>query len=130
MRNALTSGMKVSKRAYIALYTAWLLRGWREEKELLEETVKPEDPMSQESEKKLLIYALKNFSDAALNEDFPICGIDEPTFYYLLAALSYMTGDNKKAYDYTRISLRSDPPPSVMIRTKSEDLQMAIRKKM
>ncbi len=130
LRNALSSGMKVSKRAYIALYTAWLLRGWREEKELLEETVKPEDPMSPEAEKKLLSYALKNFSDAAINEDFPICGIDEPTFYYLIAALSHMTGNDKQAYDYTRMSLRCDPPPTVMIRTKAEDLQMVMRKKI
>ncbi len=127
LRDSLLGGVKVSRRAYIALYTAWLIRAWREEKEKNGITVSPSDPMSIEMENKLLKYTFQNFNTAADSEIFPICGIKEDNFYYLQAALAYKLGDFKNSYYLVRSTLKDRSAP-LFLRRKAEDLVTLLKK--
>ncbi len=127
LRCSLLSGAKKSERAYIALYTAWLLRGWREAE------IKKNDPeadihiMSLGAENKVLKYALQYFTLARQEEIFPICGLEETTFDYLLAALSYGQGNYKDAMRLVTGVLRDRSLPA-NLRIMAEDLRDAMRK--
>ena len=45
-----------------------------------------------DEENDYLLKAAEGFTEALLKESFPICGLDEYTFFYLLSALDYETG--------------------------------------
>ncbi len=85
-------GAKDSEKAYVCLKTAWLYRGkaehMPEEDELAEERKEIE-----EQEKVFLKKAYDGLYMARQKEHFPICGMDEVTFDYLLAALAYRFDD-------------------------------------
>ncbi len=128
MRCDLIRGAKKGKRAYTAMYTAWLLRGWREAMEKAEIEVKPTDAMGIQEEMKILKYARANFKDAEVSEEFPINGISEPTFDYLMAAISYMVDEREDATKYVLRALRNkELKPN--LRIKAEDLKDLITKK-
>lgn len=86
--NAVVKKAKTSEKAYICLKSAWLIRGYREnlqeqgttDGKMLEELIK------QEAE--YLENAYKGFVEARQSEDFPLCGMDEMTIDYLIAALA------------------------------------------
>lgn len=83
---------KVSERAYICLTLGWLTRG---KAESIAEDVPGRDEMVKklsEEENDYLLKAAEGFTEALLKENFPICGLDEYTFFYLLSALDYETG--------------------------------------
>ena len=128
MRCDLIRSAKRGKRAYTAMYTAWLLRGWRESMEKAEIEVKPTDVMGIQEEIKILRYARGNFKDAEVSEEFPINGISESTFDYLMAALSYMVEEREDATKYVLRALRNkELKPN--LRIKAEDLKDMISKK-
>lgn len=85
LANAIVKGTKASEKAYICLKTAWLLRSKAEHL--------PEDLPDYEAQKKqcgereteLLRNALDGFIEARASEDYPMCGMDEPTVDYLIA---------------------------------------------
>ena len=118
---------KKGKRGYTMLMTAWLLRGWREEAEMMGETIRDTDIYSTTEEKKLLKYAAMNFLEAESTEDFPIYGINESTFDYLLAALLYETGDIDNS---SRLVLRAlhNKELKPVYRIKAEDLRDMLKK--
>ena len=128
LRCALIRSLKSSRRGYIALNTAWLLRGWREK--LMNEgyMVMDTDPMSAEEEKKILSYTLRTFMDAWANEDFPVCGMDGPTFDYLIAALCYEQGHIADSQKYLLRCLQEQDLKPVL-RTMAEELREMIRAK-
>ncbi len=129
MRCDLIRKAKYGKRGYTALYTAWLLRGWREAMNIAGETVTDTDPMSEKEEYKLLKYAYTNFREAELKESFPINGIKENTFDYIMAALSYMLDNKAESYKYvTRVLHGENLTPT--LRIKAEDLQNTLRKEI
>lgn len=88
LANAIVKQVKNSDKALICLKAGWLLRSkW--------ESLDPEDPdyativsetMGLESE--FLENALEGLLNARANENPPICGMDENTVDYLIAALS------------------------------------------
>lgn len=83
---------KVSERAYICLTLGWLTRG---KAESIAEDVPGRDIMVKklaEEENEYLLKAAEGFTESLLKENFPICGLDEYTFFYLLSALDYETG--------------------------------------
>lgn len=88
---AMVRKAKAGEKAYICLKTAWLLRGYAEFKKeqgdtgLLAEIEK--------AEQDYLGEAYRGFSKAVTVESFPICGMDESTIDYLLAALAFETGN-------------------------------------
>ena len=120
-------GCSKGKRGYTMMLAAWLLRGWREERELLEYTVEDTDPMSEAEEKKLLKYAVKEYEEALMKEDFPIYGITEPTFDYLMAALLYELGDPDTSTRYVIRALQNKELKPVY-RIKAEELRDKLRK--
>ena len=85
LANAIVKGSKASEKAYICLKTAWLLRSKAEHL--------PEDLPDYERQKKqcedqeteMLRNALDGFIEARASEDYPMCGMDEPTVDYLIA---------------------------------------------
>lgn len=126
---AMIGGIRVSRRAYIALYTAWLLRGWREEKEKNGETVKGEDVMGAYTERKLLRFAMENFKMARSTETFPICGMEAATYDYLLAVLLYFNGEPDEAGKYLNSAKKAPFIPSFVL-SKMRDLTDIIRRRM
>lgn len=90
LANSIAKQAPDSERAYVALKSAWVLRSWR--KSLgKEEAVKQEKLAKQEDD--LLKNAKEGFQQANMKEDYPICGMDEATVDYLVAALSAHCGE-------------------------------------
>ncbi len=83
---------RLSERAYLCLKLSWLYRGKRE-------ALNSSDPMYakkaeelEKSEKEFTEKAYRGFEEAEANELFPICGMDENTYSYLLADLARRSG--------------------------------------
>lgn len=89
--NAITRNAKDSERSYICLHLAWLIRG---QIELLEKTgIDPEKRLKlEEEEMTYLKNAAEGFVIARQKEPLPMCGMDENSVDYLVAALLYETG--------------------------------------
>lgn len=81
-----------SEKAYICLQIAWMYRGMAEQLEASGEGKKEELDKLREEEKAYIERAHTGFTAAMANEMFPICGMDEMTFNYLLAELSRKVG--------------------------------------
>lgn len=86
LASAMVKKARTSEKAYICLKTAWLMRGYAESLEEQGETDKLQE--IREGEQDFLEKAFQGFSKAVTEETFPICGMNEPTFDYLLAALA------------------------------------------
>lgn len=84
-------GSKSSEMAFICLKTAWLLRGEREELIAYGEAEKGEALLPVEN--RFLKNAYEMFVNAKMSEDYPMCGMDQMTLDYLLAALAMGQGD-------------------------------------
>lgn len=126
IRCNLVRGAKNSIRAYTALCASWLLRGWREELETKGKKVEDNATMGKDEERKLVKYAANNFKEALANEDFPICGMEEPTFDYLMAVLTYKQGNCSDAQRYVIRALQSRLLKPA-IRPMAEDLRDMIK---
>lgn len=100
--SAIVKQDKTSERAYLCLKTAWILRGKREmleamltEAKATGKKLKKEEaqlvsqiPELVKEEKAYLKNALEGFLGARRTETFPMCGMDELTVDYLIAALA------------------------------------------
>lgn len=80
---------KDSEKAYVCLKTAWLFRGKAEH---LPESEVEEIKRCEKEEEAFLSKAYDGMVAARRKELFPICGMDELTFDYLLAALAHRLG--------------------------------------
>lgn len=87
--SSVIKGTKDSEKAYVCLKTAWLYRG---KVEHLPETEEEEIKRCQREEDAFLHKAYDGLVSARQKELFPICGMDELTFDYLLAALAHRLG--------------------------------------
>lgn len=81
-----------SEKAYICLQTAWMFRGMAEQLEASGEGKKEVLDSLRGEERAYIERAHTGFVAAVANEMFPICGMDEMTFNYLLAELSRRVG--------------------------------------
>lgn len=132
---------KTSERAYLCLKTAWVVRGKREMLEaLLAETkasgqkLRKEDaervsqiPELVKEEKVYLKNALEGFLGARRMETFPMCGMDELTVDYLIAALATVF----EQYDVARKLLGNilvSRVANVRLKDKARDLKEMIAK--
>ena len=90
----------MSERAYICLTLGWLTRGKAES--ISKDTPNRALFVKQlaEEENEYLKKAAEGFGEALQKESFPICGLDEYTFFYLIGALNYETGNYKDALRY------------------------------
>jgi len=98
--NSVIKKGRLSERAYICLSLGWLTRGKAES--IAKDDAQAEQFVEQYRKEELeyLKKAAEGFDEALQKESFPICGLDEHTFYYLLAALHYETGSYNESLRY------------------------------
>lgn len=123
--SAIVKRAKPSEKAYICLKTGWLLRGWAEN--LPQDTQDREKMIAalKKEEEEYLANALEGFLAARASEPFPLCGMDENTFDYLLAQLSV----HFKKYDQASqlvSKLLGSKTASTHIKNKSLELKEVI----
>lgn len=89
LANAIVKGTKASEKAYICLKTAWLLRSRAEHlpEDIPDRGTREKQCAEQENE--FLRNALDGFIEARVSEDYPMCGMDEPTVDYLIAVTAF-----------------------------------------
>lgn len=92
----------VSEQAYLCLQTSWVIRGRIEEAQAEEKQVLTENELEKLKEKEERYYrqAYDGLVKAYTQEDFPICGMDESTFNYLLAVMSFRFKEYDSATRY------------------------------
>lgn len=87
---AMVMEVPLSEQAHLCLQLSWLIRGRLEEADaepgLLEDDLYKQ---LQEKEERYYRQAYDSLSKAFTQEDFPICGMDQSTFDYLLAVMSF-----------------------------------------
>lgn len=86
--NAIVKKCRSSEKAYICLKIAWLLRGQREELDPSAADYNEVVAKSEAEEFEFIKNAYEGFTAAVSKEEFPMCGMDETTMDYLLAALA------------------------------------------
>lgn len=92
LATAIVKGAKNSEKAYLCLQTAWIVRGKRESLDKNSPTYAADVKECRENEIELLNNSLEGFAKARSSEDFPMCGMDENTVDYVIAALGYECG--------------------------------------
>lgn len=88
LANAIVKQAKPSEKAYICLKTGWLLRGKGEHMDTSAPDYAEQKKKLDEEENEYLHNALEGFLAARQTENFPMCGMDEPTVDYLISVLS------------------------------------------
>ncbi|MCR5488070.1 MAG: DUF2225 domain-containing protein [Lachnospiraceae bacterium] len=91
LANAMVRGLKSSEKAFLCLKMAWVIRGKKEHENFPADS--PEVKKTEEMEQELLKNALEGFAKARSSESFPMCGMDQYTVDYILAALFYENHD-------------------------------------
>lgn len=127
--NAIVKKAKVSERAYTCLKLAWLYRG---KKELLAADAKANAALMAEcekNEKEMIKNAYEGFIISHQKEDFPICGMDESTFEYLLADLAVKNGNYDVAIRLTSGIIVSRTA-NAKLKEKARTLRDAIKNKV
>lgn len=122
--SSVIKGTKDSEKAYVCLKAAWLYRGKAEhlpesEKVLKEKTLKEEENFLRNSYDGLV--------SARRKELFPICGMDELTFDYLLAALAYRLGDLETSARLVS-EILTKPTANNRIKDKARSLKELLKK--
>lgn len=115
--NAVVKRAKNSEKAYICLKTAWTLRGYEEHLEDNHETTANQIDEVHAMEENHMRNAYKGFMEARKSESFPMCGMDEVTIDYLLAAMGVRFGDYETAGRLLSAIITS---PSANARTKDK----------
>ncbi len=125
---AVVKKSKTSEKAYICLKNAWLLRGYahylEEEKHLTKEQIKAVNDL----ERNFMQNAFKGLSEAVQSESYPICGMDEGTLDYLLAAMAMNLEDYDSASKIVANILVS-ATVNPRIKDKARDIKDEIRQK-
>ncbi len=115
--NAVVKRAKNSEKAYICLKTAWLLRGYAESLEKDENSTVEQLEEIYALEETHMMNAYKGFNEAVQTESFPMCGMDEVTLDYLMAALGLRFKEYEKA---SRLVAKIITSPTANARTKDK----------
>jgi len=122
-----TGNVEESRIAYTCLKLAWIVRARIED---------PDGELYEEEEEEQALYevecvknAFKHFMNAIMSEDFPMCGMDEPTVSYLIAELGYGSGNYKDAVRMLT-SVVSNRDISPRLKDKAYELKIKISKKL
>lgn len=127
--NSVVKKAKNSERAYTCLKIAWLYRG---KKENLPADTPDYNAVIAECEKnefEMINNAFTGFMTSREKEDFPICGMDESTFDYLLADLANRVGK----YDMSEkmaASVIMSRAANAKIKERARDLREQVKKKL
>ena len=125
LANAKAKMAKSSEKAYICLKLAWIMRG---ERDVLDKEAPDYEEAKRENEQIELAFlknAFEGFVLARQKEGYPMCGMDEPTTDYLLAALAFEVGDYQTASKMVSTVLLSHSASS-HIKDKTRDLKEEI----
>lgn len=95
--NTIVKHGKSSEKAYVCLKAGWLLRSMGENLKSSEEGYEEKLADIRKQEKEFLKNALEGLIAARQNESYPICGMDEITVEYLIAALAMEFGQYEVA---------------------------------
>ena len=127
--NTIVKRGKNSEKAYTCLKIAWLFRG-------MKETITDDNPKApalriacDASEKEMLASAFEGFMASRSKEDFPICGMDEPTLDYLLADLATRLGKYEIASRFASDIIVSRSANS-KLKERARDLRDSIKDKL
>ncbi len=93
LANAIVKHAKASEKAYICLKAGWLLQSMRENLDRSRPDHEKKAAEITEKSREFLKNALDGFITARQSEHYPICGMDEATSEYLIAALAMEFGD-------------------------------------
>lgn len=121
LANDMIKNAKASEKAYTCLRAGWLCRSW---KESLVKEGKENDPAvatAKALEKEFIKNSFEGFAVAVQKESFPMCGMDESTVNYLIAALGIETGHfdvSKKMIS----AILGSPSSSSRMKDKARDL--------
>ena len=120
---------RLSEQAYICLKIAWVIRGYCEE--ILENGSGLDDQIKhyEEEEQRCLLKAYEGFLTARQKEHFPICGMDENTLEYLLAALAIETKNYDTAQKFIS-SILTSKFKSERIKDRTRDLKEILTKQL
>ena len=122
--SSVIKGSKDSEKAYVCLKTAWLFRGKAEH---LPEGEKTELERCQKEEDAFLHKAYDGLVAARQKELFPICGMDELTYDYLLAALAHRLGQYEVSVKLIS-EILTKPKANNRIKEKTRMLKETIKK--
>ena len=118
---AIVKQAKASEKAYICLKSAWVLRGWQEK--LIEEDAAEEQIAElKAAETEYLKNALEGFVSAFSSESFPMCGMDETTVNFLVAALAIAVGRYEVASKLIA-SILTSPSANARMKDKARDMK-------
>ena len=125
--NAVVRKSKISERAYICLKLAWLYRGKNESLDIKAPDYRKLHEDCTVSELEFIKNAYEGFTACLAKELFPICGMDENTFNYLLADLARQCG---KYDDALRLASRVivSPNANSKIKDKARNLKDLIKR--
>ena len=127
--NSVVKKSRASEKAYICLKSGWIARGYRES---LQESGSNDSQLIGQLEKQeneFLQNAYKGFTEAIQNEEFPMCGMDEVTVNYLMAALAARFQKYDVASRMVTMVLTSNAANARM-KDKARDLKEQILKDM
>lgn len=117
LANAVVKRAKNSEKAYICLKMGWLLRGYAESLKADENSTVEQLEEVYAQEENDILNAYRGFADALQTESLPMCGMDETTIDYLMAALGIRFKDYEKA---SRLVAKIITSPSANARTKDK----------
>ena len=123
LANAMVKFTRTSEKAWICLKLAWLYRGKRLELIAAESNRFKE---LYEAEMQYIKKAVEGFKVARMKEHFPIVGMDEWTFDFLMAELLLETNEVQEAKRLVSNMIVSRQCPS-RIKDKARDLRDYIR---
>lgn len=127
--NAVVKLAKASEGAYLSLKTGWLCRSYKESLDPQSEGYQQSYDRIEGMEKDYLKKAYDLFVKAVQSEDFPMCGMDENTVDYLLAALAMEFGDY---FDASKLlsKLITSYSVSNRLKDKARDAKEVLQAKM
>ena len=117
LANAVVKRAKNSEKAYICLKMGWLLRGYAESLEESSDSTVEQLEEIYAMEESHIRNAYKGFAEAIQTEHFPICGMDENTMDYLMAALGVRFKEYENA---SRLVAKLITSPNANVRTKDK----------
>lgn len=91
--NAVVKMAKISEGAYLCLKMGWLCRSYKESLDENMAGYQAKYDRIEAMEKENLKKSYDYFVKAVQSEEFPMCGMDEPTVDYILAVLAMEFGD-------------------------------------
>lgn len=119
LANTMIKRAKASERAYLCLKLAWLYRGKRNAIVSIDEKKREE---LYETEIQYIKKAREGFLSARAKEMFPIAGMDEYTFDFLLAELSIECNEEAEAKKLISNLIYSKTAPT-RVRDKARELR-------